>query len=100
MTKVKPENRTQLTKLRKVVSIAERRFANLLAELLAQRGWENIDLANATGLSRQSIFKYVRGEMQPTWHSVQIIAEALEVDVSVLFDLPKPSEITRKHLKM
>ena len=98
MGRPKLETQAPVTRARRKVAVAQRRFAQLLTQILEKRQLRDAELARACGLSRESIRKFANGETQPTWHSVQLIAEALGVSVMELADLPARSEITGKKM--
>ena len=61
----------------------------VILSLCRAKNWKQVDLANEIGMSRQGFNNYLRGHwIFPT--SIKIkIAEALEVDSAVIWDLEK-----------
>lgn len=59
-----------------------------IVELRLKKGWTQADLARAADKSPQAIEKLENGKVNPTAYSLLEIAEALEVSLSVLLDLP------------
>jgi len=55
-------------------------FAERLQALREGRGLSQYALAKQAGLSKQSLSRLERGERQPTWETVQLLALALGVD--------------------
>lgn len=66
--------------------VAAPTFAECLRWQLAQAGITQYQLAKRTGLTRQSISRLVRGDVEPSWDSVKRIARALGVPVGA-FDV-------------
>lgn len=61
----------------------------VVLSLLRARAWKQVDLADRVGISRQALNNYIAGRWAvPTQIKVKI-AEALEVDSSVIWDLEK-----------
>lgn len=52
-------------------------FASRLRTLREVAGLSVDDLARASGLSRQVLYRYEAGEREPGWNAVQAIARAL-----------------------
>lgn len=53
--------------------------------LRIEKGWSQAELAAASGLNRNSIYKYEKNESMPRMPKVKAIAEALGVSVDTLF---------------
>jgi len=61
----------------------------VVLSLLRARAWKQVDLADKVEISRQALNNYISGRWGvPTQIKVKI-AEALEVDSSVIWDLEK-----------
>ena len=61
----------------------------VILSLCRAKAWKQVDLANAIGISRQGLNNYISGRWSiPTQIKVKI-AQALEVDSSVIWDLKK-----------
>ena len=59
---------------------------NNIRVLLRMNGMTQLDLANKTGLSPSTISRYITGDnLEKKWLHMEIIAGALNVDVSDLF---------------
>lgn len=58
----------------------------------AAKGWSMEELAEATGLSKQSVWLIETGQSQPRRKNLARIAKALEVDVTDLTRPPPPEE--------
>lgn len=54
-------------------------FSRRLASLIKTAGVSIPDLAESSGLSRQSIHQLLNGERKPTWETVQKLADGLKV---------------------
>lgn len=54
--------------------------------LLKERAMKQVDLAEKIGISRQGLHNYLRGFWQPPTQIKIKIAQALEVDSSVIWD--------------
>lgn len=54
-------------------------FAAVLARLRKAVGLSQAELARKAGLSRMGLFNLERGEREPTWRTVQALADALDV---------------------
>ncbi len=55
-------------------------FGDRLVELCEQAGLTTYALAKKTGMSRQNIGRLVRGDVRPTWDTVQKLAQVLGVE--------------------
>jgi transcriptional regulator with XRE-family HTH domain len=59
---------------------------NNIKALLYMNNMTQLDLANKTGLSASTISRYITGDnLERKWLHMEIIADALNVDVSDLF---------------
>ena len=71
-------------------------FADRLRALREAKGISSYALANLTGLTKQSLSQLERGESQPSWQTVQLLAAALGVDCTAFADPgvkpPAPAE--------
>lgn len=56
----------------------------ILADLRKQKDWSQTDLATKSGVSREMIGKYERGEAVPSIEAAKKIADALEVSLDYL----------------
>lgn len=59
-------------------------FGGRIARLMAEKQWNQSDLADKAGLGRDSISTYIRGLVLPSPSSLRKIAAALEVEPSEL----------------
>ncbi len=57
--------------------------------LLRERAMKQVDLADNIGMSRQALNNYIRGEWTVPTQIKLRIAESLNVDSAVIWDLPK-----------
>ena len=62
----------------------QRKFGQRVRELRLERGWSQEELANRAGKHWTYIGGIERGERNIPIHNMQILAEALEVRLSVL----------------
>ena len=60
-----------------------------LKRMLAARNMTQKQLAQATGLTEAAISGYIRGERRPRLDTAKIIAEALNVNISDLWNVPR-----------
>jgi len=67
------------------VSSARARLARNVRLLLAKEGWNQVDLARRTGLSQGMISQLLAGEKGVRLSTLDKVADALGVDVGVLF---------------
>ena len=61
-------------------------FAAKLQSLRESKSMTREELADTSGLSRQSLHNYETGQRKPTWEAVQVIATALGVATDVFRD--------------
>lgn len=59
-------------------------FKDRLRELRLQRGYSQIELGKRLGLSNSTISMYERGERNPDFETLDLIADYFNVDVSYL----------------
>jgi transcriptional regulator with XRE-family HTH domain len=57
------------------------RWANYLRHHLARLEWTNADLADAAGLDRSLVGRWINGEAQPTVTSVRKVCKAIRRDI-------------------
>lgn len=60
-----------------------------VVRLMGERGWRQIDLANATGENEMTISNVCRGKHAPRAGLLQRIAEALGVSIDALLEPQK-----------
>lgn len=58
---------------------ANHAFATRLRSLREQAGFSVQQLAEKAGLKRQGLYQLERGESEPTWSTVQKLADALGI---------------------
>lgn len=75
--------------------LAKEEFARRLNTLMREKGWRQADFARASGLTRNSISVYLRGDSLPSPDSLRALAKALEVDPDHLLPNYKESAIDR-----
>jgi transcriptional regulator with XRE-family HTH domain len=77
------------------MAVGSRSFARLLTKAREGKGVSQYALGKLTGLTRQAISRLERGEREPSWGTVQLIAVALGVDFTAFADpqirLPAPA---------
>lgn len=61
-------------------------FGQRLAELREGAGLTQYRLAQLAGLSKQAVSKLEKGDNQPNWETVQVLALALGVDCTAFAD--------------
>lgn len=66
-------------------------FARRLYRLMQAKGMKQIDLAHATGLSRNNIATYVNGNCYPTQRSLELLATALGCKPDDLIKITRPT---------
>lgn len=59
-------------------------FSTQLQEALDSKGWKAADLARATGISKPTIGKWLKGEYAATQTNLVILSNALQVDIAWL----------------
>lgn len=70
-------------------------FGQRIADLLDEKGMKQAELAAAAGFSQASVSLYIHNKRQPNLQSLQAMAKALDVPVSVLLG---DEEITDEQL--
>lgn len=65
-------------------ALTKEEFGRRLAALMTERGWNQSELARASGLGRDSISTYVRGQTFPEPKNLRKLADALN---TTTFDL-------------
>ena len=70
-------------------------FGQRIADLLDEKGMRQAELAAAAGFSQASVSLYIHNKRQPNLQSLQAMAKALDVPVSVLLG---DDEITDEQL--
>ena len=65
--------------------LTRQEFGKRLYNLMMQKRFSQSDLARAAGLGRDSISQYVRGRSVPSPKNLVKLADALDVEVDVLF---------------
>lgn len=59
-------------------------FKDRLRELRLQKGYSQVELGKSLGLSNSTISMYERGERQPDYETLDLIADFFNVDVNYL----------------
>jgi transcriptional regulator with XRE-family HTH domain len=67
-------------------------FATKLRELRQARGWSQTELAEKSRLTRDGVAHLELGRRQPSWETVQVLADALGVDVNEFRETGKAEE--------
>jgi len=65
-----------------------KKIGQRIIALREQKGWSQSDLARACSKDRQAIEKLENGRVNPTLYTLLEIANALEIALSKLVDLP------------
>lgn len=73
-----------------------KRFAERLRAAMDAKGWHQSELARQAGLARDSISKYIRGEVLPTPESLTTLGTALGVDALELLP-PQPVPVKSRN---
>jgi putative transcriptional regulator len=55
-----------------------------------RRGWRQIDLAHAADIQPSTVSNIENGNYSPNLRLVAALADALEIDITDLFETPKP----------
>jgi transcriptional regulator with XRE-family HTH domain len=74
-------------------------IAKIIAELRKEKGWSQTELANESGVSREIIGKYERGEAVPSVDFAKRIADALGVSLDYLVGEGANAKFDKKTLK-
>ena len=75
-------------------------FGKRLQQALDDKGWKQIDLANATGFSKARISQWIHNKYIPTADGLNKIAKALNISESWLMGHDVPKEYDREKLEM
>lgn len=75
-------------------------FGDRLQQALIDKGWKQIDLANATGFSKARISQWVHNKYIPNAEGLNRIAESLGVSETWLMGHNTPKTYDRKTLEM
>lgn len=67
-------------------------FAQRLERLLGQAGLSAYRLAQRSGLSRETVSRYLHGEREPTFANVVRIAQALELPLEAFANISLPTK--------
>lgn len=70
--------------------LAKADFGRRLYSAMIKKGWQQSDLANASGMQRANVSNYVRGQSMPTPQNLKKLADALGIDPDLL--LPNMAE--------
>lgn len=74
-------------------------IAKIIADLRKEKGWSQTELANESGVSREIIGKYERGEAVPSVEFAKRIADALGVSLDFLVGEGTHSKLDKKTVK-
>jgi transcriptional regulator with XRE-family HTH domain len=74
-------------------------IANMIADLRKKKGWSQTELATGSGVSREMIGKYERGEAVPSIEAAKKIADAFEVSLDYLVGEGINSKFDKKTVK-
>lgn len=74
-------------------------IAKIIADLRKQKGWSQTELATESGVSREIIGKYERGEAVPSIEFAKRIAEAYGVSLDYLAGEGTLSRLDKKTVK-
>ena len=74
-------------------------FSDALEKLMAQKGVNQSQLANAIGVSRQAVSMYIKGKMFPSFDIVMSIAQYLQVPITELIKEESETE-TYEEMKL
>lgn len=86
--------------IQKGVNIMEETFGKRLQKALNEKGWKQVDLANATGFSKARISQWVHNKYIPNAEGLNLIAETLGVSETWLMGHDTPKTYDRKKLEM
>jgi len=64
-----------------------KKIGKRIIELREKKGWNQSELARASGKDRQAIEKLENGRVNPTLYTLYEVAEALDVAIGQLVDL-------------
>ncbi|MFZ4863224.1 helix-turn-helix domain-containing protein [Sphingobacterium sp. Mn56C] len=71
----------------------------IITSLRKEKGWSQTDLATKSGVSREMIGKYERGEAVPSIEAAKKIADAFEVSLDYLVGEGVNSKFDKKTVK-
>ena len=74
-------------------------IAKIIADLRMQKGWSQTELATESGVSREIIGKYERGEAVPSIEFAKRIADAFGVSLDYLVGEGTLSRLDKKTVK-
>jgi transcriptional regulator with XRE-family HTH domain len=74
-------------------------IAKIIADLRKQKGWSQTELATESGVSREIIGKYERGEAVPSIDFAKRIADAFGVSLDYLVGEGLHSKLDKKTVK-
>ena len=74
-------------------------IAKIIADLRKEKGWSQSELATESGVSREIIGKYERGEAAPSIEFAKRIADAFGVSLDYLAGEGVHSKLDKKTLK-
>lgn len=94
--RVRPKQSTNAMKSPLVPKhLAKEEFARRLHTLMREKGWRQADFSRASGLTRNSISVYLRGDSLPSKESLKLLAKALDVEPDHLLPNYRESAIDR-----
>lgn len=70
-------------------AVTKQEFGRRLLARLIEKGWNQSDLARATGIGKDSISGYIRGRSFPRPDKVHTICSALEIPEGMLLHNPR-----------
>lgn len=73
--------------------------SKIISELRKQKGLSQTELANVSGVSREMIGKYERGEAVPSIDAAKKIADAFEVSMDYLIGEGSHASFDKKNIK-
>jgi transcriptional regulator with XRE-family HTH domain len=73
--------------------------SKIIADLRKQKDWSQTELANISGVSREMIGKYERGDAVPSIDAAKKIADAFEVSMDYLVGEGVNVSFDKKNLK-
>jgi transcriptional regulator with XRE-family HTH domain len=75
------------------------KIARIISDLRKEKNWSQTDLANESGVSREIIGKYERGEATPSVEFAKRIADAFGVSLDFLVGEGSTAKFDKKTLK-
>lgn len=73
--------------------------SKIIADLRKVKDWSQTELANVSGVSREMIGKYERGEAVPSIEAAKKIADAFEVSMDYLIGEGAHASFDKKNIK-